>query len=211
MTAKSLHPTTGDYAPQGGASNYRTSRQPLTRRAADVASSLSAEFGAERDQVLQTIRAFEDSVRSGVSNGDYPIATQVNELLSGSVPKAVRNLQALSVEMSSEEEWSKDDAQRRLFQLQGTQVQVEAFPIATWPRFFGGLGSSILASGSALIVVSELRVWPQAIQPADWPVLAASVLLYVVGTVLVVGSLWKWRSDESAKRRRYTKDFGDGP
>jgi len=232
----------------GSASAYRLAREPLVRKAAQIATTLRSESGEERDQILRIVRGFEVSIatreRSPVPTSaqydaqggaitatlgspgqpapgnptegieptisdvrDYPLTTQLGQILGGSATRAAAAVEALSKEMGDEEEWSKEDAERRLAQLQAAAVEVEALPVATWARFFGGLGSSLLASASALLIVAELRVWPALISSSDWPFYVPSGLLYLVGLVLIAIALRRWSKDESDKRARYNADF----
>lgn len=191
--------------------SYRDSRVPLVTRARKIGDDLQQGSSAEIANAQQIVQGYEDQTRAAGTQGQYPVANEVARVIGRAAAHALTEINSLADAMAAEEVWSKEDADRRLSELNAAKVEVDAIPSRTWTRFVAGTGSSILVSGSALLAAEEARIWPRLPALTDWSFYLAPVVVYAVGGLVLVVALYYWSLDDAERRLRYEKDFVEIP
>lgn len=112
------------------------------------------------------------------------------------------SLNRLADKVRNESEWSKLQAEAARTQAERDKLEVEAYPVPTWPRFLLSLGLAAVGAASTLLALSQLK---------ELSYIAASTNLYFVGGIMVLFSLGELRKHEGERLARYNQLFFSSP
>jgi hypothetical protein len=87
------------------------------------------------------------------------------------------------------------------------KVEVDAYPLVTWPRLVTSVAVVIFSGGSATLAVAEARTWATGWSSSVLALIVLGVLLYIVAGGLLIFALSVLSGDEKGRKLRFLTRF----